>query len=647
MCGIVGIVNLDASGIKKDMLESMTRVLHHRGPDDGGLYFDRNIGLGHRRLSIIDLTSAGHQPMSYADGRYWITYNGEVYNFRDLRVELEQKGYAFKSHTDTEVILAAYTEWGEKCLQRFNGMWAFAIWDSQQRKLFCSRDRFGIKPFYYFYNGSILVFASEIKALLVAEDRCREPNNRMIYDYLAYGRVNHSEETFFSQIRQLKGGTFLEYWPDEKRLQIQPYYDLFKNAGVAQENGDYERRFYDLFEDSVRLRLMCDVSLGSCLSGGLDSSSILCLVDKLMRENGIKLPGGDTIQQTFSSRYEDKRHDEGFFIDAVVKQTAVKAHFTYPTGDHLLKDLSDLVFYQEEHFGSTSVYAQWKVFELMKQSGVKVALDGQGADELLGGYFDYISPLFADLIQTFQWKTFANELRAQVHLRGRVPRHDLVLAASYLFPSALKAPIRKLRALARSLKAQSGNTLSQEFTAGFPNRYDNEKSVNGGMKSFLDLELYKSLVYDSLPAYLRYEDKNSMAHSIESRLPFLDYRLAELAFSLPSEMKILGGTTKRVLRSAMKGLLPEEVRNRKDKIGFSTPEDTWFRTDLNDTVLSVINSERFHKRPFFNHDNVKSEIRAHQAGEKNISATIWRWVNLELWMKMYIDEAITPTRGLA
>ncbi len=642
MCGIAGIVNLDASGIKKHMLESMTSVLHHRGPDDMGLYFDKNIGLGHRRLSIIDLSPAGHQPMSYAEGRYWITYNGAIYNFQDIRTELEGKGYAFTSRTDTEVILAAYTEWGEKCLQRFNGMWAFAIWDSQQRKLFCSRDRFGIKPFYYFYNGRILLFASEIKALLVVDDSFREPNYKMIYDYLAYGRVNHSEETFFSQIRQLKAGTSLEYWPDEKKLRLQPYYDLMSNTGSAEINGDYERRFFDLFEDSVRLRLMCDVPVGSCLSGGLDSSSIVCMVDKLMRENGVKLSGGDTIQQTFSSRYEDKRHDEGFFINAVVRQTAVKAHFTYPTGDQLVKDLSDLIFYQEEPFISTSVYAQWKVFELMKQSGVKVALDGQGADELLGGYDDYISSLFADLIQTFQWKSFANELRAQVQLHGRVPRHDLVFG--YLLPSALKAPIKKLRALARSLKTQSSNTLSQEFTASFPNRYDNEKSANGGMKSFLNLESYKSLMFDSLPAYLRYEDKNSMAHSIESRLPFLDYRLVELAFSLPSEMKIFGGTTKQVLRSAMSGLLPEEVRCRKDRIGFSTPEDIWFRTDLKNVVLDLINSERFHQRPFFNHDNVKKEIIAHQAGEKNISAMIWRWVNLELWMRMFIDVPFKRSR---
>src|SRR5437773_2706353 len=425
MCGIAGIVNLDASGIKKDMLESMTSVLHHRGPDDMGLYFDKNIGLGHRRLSIIDLSPAGHQPMSYAEGRYWITYNGEIYNFQDIRTELEGKGYTFTSRTDTEVILAAYTEWGEKCLQRFNGMWAFAIWDSQQRKLFCSRDRFGIKPFYYFYNGRILLFASEIKALLAADDSCRDPNYKMIYDYLAYGRVNHSEETFFSQIRQLKAGTSLEYWPDDKRLRIEPYYDLMNNTGSAEINGDYERRFFDLFEDSVRLRLMCDVPVGSCLSGGLDSSSIVCMVDKLMRENGVKLSGGDTIQQTFSSRYEDKRHDEGFFINAVVRQTAVKAHFTYPTGDQLVKDLSDLIFYQEEPFCSTSVYAQWKVFELMKQFGIKVALVGQGAEELFGGYEDYISSLLGDLIHTFQWKIFANELRDQVQLNGRIARHDL------------------------------------------------------------------------------------------------------------------------------------------------------------------------------------------------------------------------------
>jgi asparagine synthase (glutamine-hydrolysing) len=641
MCGIAGIISIDGGIVEKDMLERMTRLLHHRGPDDMGLYLDRNVGLGHRRLSIVDLSPAGHQPMNYADGRYWITYNGEVYNFRDIRAELEEKGYVFKSQTDTEVILAAYTEWGEQCLQRFNGMWAFAIWDTQQRKLFCCRDRFGIKPFYYSYNGRILHFASEIKALLVADDTCRDPNYRMIYDYLAYGRVGHSDETFFSHIQELKGGTLLECWPEEKRLRIRPYYDLFSNVVAPEANRDYERRFYELFADSIRLRLMCDVPVGSCLSGGLDSSSVVCMLDKLIREGGVKLPGGDSIQQTFSSRYEDKRHDEGKFIDAVIKQTAVKAHFTYPTGDQLLKDLSDLVYFQEEPFGSTSVYAQWKVFELMKQSGVKVALDGQGADELLAGYSDYVAPLFADLIKTFHWKDFANEFSAQVSLRGQVPSHDLLMAASYLSPQTLKTLIRGLKALVRPLNGiDRKDGLSKEFSAEFHNRYPTGKSVDGRIKSFMNFELYQSLMFDSLPSYLRYEDKNSMAHSVESRLPFLDYRLVQLAFSLPSEMKLYRGTTKQVLRSAMKDILPEEVKSRKDKIGFSTPEDLWFRTDLKEAVLSITNSELFQKRPFFDCDIVKREILAHQAGEKNISTTIWRWVNLELWMRMFIDEPL-------
>jgi asparagine synthase (glutamine-hydrolysing) len=640
MCGIAGIVNIDGDIVQKDMLDSMTRVLHHRGPDDMGLYLDRNVGLGHRRLAIVDLSAAGHQPMSYSDGRYWITYNGEVYNFRDIRAELKKKGYVFESQTDTEVILAAYVEWGDQCLQRFNGMWAFAIWDTQQRKLFCCRDRFGIKPFYYSYNDRTLLFASEIKALLVADDTCRDPNYGMIYDYLAYGRVGHSDETFFSRIQELKGGTFLECWPEEKRLRIGRYYDLFSNVVTPRTNGDYEGPFYELFKDSVLLRLMCDVPVGSCLSGGLDSSSIVCMVDKLLREGGVKMSGGDSIQQTFSCRYEDKAHDEGRFIDAVTRQTAVKAHFTYPTGVDLLKDLSDLVYCQEEPFGSTSVYAQWKVFQLMKQSGVKVALDGQGADELLAGYSDYIGPLFADLIKTFRWSDFAREFSAQKNLRGQVPSHDLLIAAGYLSPQTLKNLIRGLRTLVRTLNGiDRKDGLSKEFSAEFSNRYPG-KAADVRTKSFMNSELYQGLVFDALPSYLRYEDKNSMAHSIESRLPFLDYRLVQLAFSLPSEMKLFRGRTKRVLRSAMKDILPEEVKSRKDKIGFSTPEDSWLRTDLKEAVLDITNSELFRKRPFFDCDVVKREILAHQAGEKNISRMIWRWVNLELWMRMFIDEPL-------
>lgn len=662
MCGICGVLSHKGKPADLPSLKKALAALRHRGPDDEGyLLVDVNPGchiscrgkdtvgfsnlpaveehfsghfdlaLGHRRLSIIDLSPAGHQPLSNEDGTIWAVYNGEIYNYPDVRAELTCRGHVFRSNTDTEVIVHAYEEWGCDCIHKFNGMWVFALWDKRNKKLFCSRDRFGIKPFYYFSGEEGFIFASEIKALLEISPAGRKKNDRAIFDYLARGLVDHGGETFFSGIQKLKAGhNLILQFPDFKPY-IYSYYSISPvNKITGLDGGEYAERFFELFRDSVKKRLISDVPVGSCLSGGLDSSSVVCMINKLMKDTGLMLPGDQGILKTFSARYQGGRHDEGIFIEEVIKKTGAGARFVYPTGENLREDLEELVWRQEEPFGSTSVYAQWEVFRLVGQSGVKVVLDGQGGDEILAGYHSYFPGLFSELLRTYQWRQFINEFLAYLDLPHK-PRAGPALAR-ILFNFL---PERLAAGLLNAGKADC-RWMNREFAASVVKDIS-ESAVPASIKNLFDRELYRGLMFDGLPSYLRYEDKNSMAHSVEARLPFLDYRLVEFAFSLPWEQKLSGGTTKCVLRSALQKILPEAVKARRDKIGFSTPEDEWFRTTLKETAVEIIESESFRQRPFFDVCKVKGELTAHLQGKKNSSIHIWRWINLELWLRAFID----------
>jgi asparagine synthase (glutamine-hydrolysing) len=670
MCGIVGIFSSDFQEVTPELLERMTKTIRHRGPDDVGYVlvntftgrceprsgddtiaeltgtikplsapteFTFDTVLCHRRLSIIDLSAAGHQPMSNEEGTVWIVHNGEVYNHAELREELKSRGHRFRSRTDTEVILHSYEEWGRECLCRFNGMWAFAIWDSRERKLFCSRDRFGIKPFYYYFDGKRLLIASEIKSLLEANFVARKPNDQTIFDYLVYGLEDCTEDTFFGGIRQLRGGHYLEFHPRENGFEIKRYYDVplrHKLKGLSDD--EYARRFRELLEDSIRLRLISDVPLGTCLSGGLDSSSIVCVIDKLMREKGLKLPGASHGQRTFSARFNEEAYDEGPFIDDVVKKTGVDAYYTRATGEGLWTTLPDLIWQQEEPFTLPYVYPQFAVYEFAKQSGVKVALDGQGADELLAGYGIYFAALFSYFMRTFQWKELVTERLYHSRRRAKAAGHDLLIAAYHLLPRDVRLWGRRV------MKADGKPCLNKEFSTGFTG-YHFRESLSRVRSNFFDEYLYERFANSILPGLLRDQDKNSMAHSIESRVPFLDYRLVEFVFSSPWEQKIHRATRKFILRSAMKEILPESVANRNAKMGFSAPVDLWFRTPLGDKVSEILNSQSFRERSFFDAREVQQEFKAHLNGQKNIGNIILRWLNLELWLRMFIDRPVAAT----
>jgi asparagine synthase (glutamine-hydrolysing) len=526
MCGIAGIWQRNGAPVDRARLARMADTIVHRGPDDGGFHFDdpAGVGLAHRRLSILDLTAAGHQPMVYQD-RYWLTYNGEVYNYQALRRELEALGHEFQTQTDSEVILHSYAAWGPDAVKRWNGMWALAIWDSQERTLFVSRDRMGVKPLYIAHIGETLAFASEIKALLSLPGLLKQPYEPAVQDFLFRDLQDHGETTFFEGIIQVPPAHWMIFHADrgpEKRRywQIDPRRRLDLHVDEAAEY------FRDLLSDAVRLRLISDVPVGTCLSGGLDSSAIVCAMTGYLGEGKV---------ETFSARFREPQWDEGAHIQVVLDATGAKAHPVYPDPEDFIDDLDRLLWYQDEPFASMSMFAQWSVMREAKRVGVTVLLDGQGSDELFAGY-GFWGAYWADLLQHGKW----GDLWASWHARSAVDGR---------------------RSTEQWLSTLGG--FRQKGTPGFGR-------LNGILHDYLTRK--------RLPALLHWEDRNSMAFSREARVPFLDYRLIEFAFALSDECKLHDGWDKALIRKS--GILPEPIARRRDKMGFVTPQDAWLAGPL-------------------------------------------------------------------
>lgn len=622
MCGIAGIYNFNFEPVSMELLLKMTDIQKHRGPDDEGHYANGEIGLGHRRLSIIDLSFDGHQPMCNEDERVWIVFNGEIYNYIELTSDLKSKGHIFKSKTDTEVIIHAYEEYGIECLQKFNGMFSFAIWDDRERKLFCARDRMGIKPFYYYLDDNKFSFASEIKAILVDDSIERKPNDQIIYEYLRHGKLDHTEDTFFDGIKHLMPAHYIII--ENSDIKIHRYWDL-DTSNYSKDADDQEsaEKLLELFKNSVKIRLRSDVPLGTCLSGGLDSSSIVCILNDLLTDK--------FKQKTFSSCFEDETYDERRFIKYVTEKTNTESNFVFPSGETLFEEILNLVWHQEEPFVSTSIYAQWNVMRLSKENDVKVLLDGQGADELLAGYHLYFGGFYLDLLKSIQFLTLMKETMYFVNYYSYSELFRIAsMALRYIIPESIMSLLRS--------SVNTPKWLDRDFVRLHSKKVSHKSYSKQKFDKQLDEELYQRLTSTSLPALLRYEDKNSMAFSIEARVPFLDYRLIEYISSLPSSQKIKNGATKIVLRNAMKGILPEEVRNRMDKMGFVTPENIWLRTTLKDEITGILGSESFKNRKYFNSRELQREYEEYCKAEKNTSSIIWRWVNLELWFRVFIDK---------
>lgn len=625
-------MNFDGSSVPEDTIKSMTDSLHHRGPDDEGYHFDRGIALGHRRLSIIDLSPAGHQPMCNENGSIWLTYNGEIFNYRELASELRGKGHIFKSKTDSEVIVHAYEEWGEGCLNKFNGMWAFALWDVGKKHLFCARDRFGIKPFYYFLDRNRFIFASEISPIFTDRTVPKQPNDKIIFDYLAYENndyIDHSEDTFFQGIKRLMPAHYMIVSGDGN-IKHSRYWDLDPENKIDRiSNEDSAKRFYDLFEDSIRLRLQSEVPLGTCLSGGLDSSAIVCLANRLIFKEGINPQIIGERQKTFSACFDDKACDEREFINAVINQTNVETNCVFPDGKSLFDTAPKFIRDQGEPVAGTSQWAGWLVMKLAKEWGVTVILNGQGADEILAGYGSYFLANFKDLFRECRMTTLIREINAYSKYHGYGRQWLLEGVLMHFIPFH---PFRQYRRLmGKKEPAVSPSWLNHDFIKEYGHKVEGRVKYSG----YMDQSLYHFLTFERLPSLLRYEDRNSMAFSLESRLPFLDYRLVEFCFSLPSEQKVRNGTGKIVLRNALKELLPPIVHSRIRKIGFTTPEHVWFRTDCRKQIEEIIRSKSFRERIYFNGDEVTKHFQGFVNGEPVNPRPIWKYINLELWLQQF------------
>lgn len=633
MCGIAGIYNLtdkrQSSTDSKLMIKKMTDTIAHRGPDDEGFFVNSKIAFGHRRLSILDLSPLGHQPMFL--GHLAIVFNGEIYNYIEIRAELKTLGHQFKSNSDTEVILVAYKEWGSDCLSKFNGMFSLAIYDTANDIFFAARDRLGVKPFYFYQNDNQLIFGSEIKALLAHSDIKACPNEKIIWDYLVGGLVNHTHETFFEKIMELAPGHYIEI--RNSKIETRKYWDL-KDAkiNVPENEADQIKKFQELFIDSVRIRLRSDVAIGTCLSGGLDSSAIVMVINKIMREEGRVKQIGD-MQKTFSAVYKDKNAlyaDESKFIKVVTDASKAESFFAYPSGQSLVKDLPKLCSTQDEPAASTSIYAQNQVFKLASEHKIKVVLDGQGSDELLGGYHTFIDSYLEELLGHGQLSLFMRELKAYSQNQHK---NCLKFGWQFLRRVYLDKCFKKVFKIADfsyrpEYKVFEPSYLKKYRLPQFKTRVENPFSAKSDIL----------VNHKMLPGYLRFEDRNSMAYAVESRLPFLDYRLVEFAFNLPSQVKIKHGQTKWILRQALKGILPQEILNRHDKMGFTVPEVYWMKNDLKSKITEIFASDEFNRRGFVRPGAATKLFSDFLSGKMGNYQLIWRLYNLEVWFREFINQ---------
>jgi len=606
MCGICGF-----NWIDKELLAEMNLSLKHRGPDDEGEYFDKGLSIGHRRLSILDLSKNAKGPMFYDKKNLVLTYNGEIYNYIELREELINKGYIFNSTSDTEVILAAYKEWGTECLNKFNGMWSFCLFDKKKKILFLSRDRFGIKPLYFYNNGEKFIFASEIKAILKV-DIPRFPNDLLIYDYLMFNNVDHTNETFFKGINKLPKAHYGIYNLKTNKFLIKKYWSL---TDLGTKNKTDTKYIKELFIDAVKLRLRSDVPVGSCLSGGLDSSSIICILSNSLKYDNL---------YTFSAVHPKyKEIDESKFMNILIRNVKVKPRFVVPDPKEALKDLNDLIYYQEEPFPGPAIYSQYKVMELAHDNKLKVLLDGQGGDELFAGYTYFFSYYFIELLKKGKFLTFLKEISSYCKIHKSMYS---ILALFYLiFPNYIKL----LYTIKRNPFINKSFFSKYKRKSNFINDVHDSSNLNDSLLKHIE---YK------LEHLLKWEDRNSMRFSIETRLPFLDYRFVEYAFSLCSKLKIKNGVSKHIFRDAMVSILPKEIYNRQDKKGFETPEVWWLKDkNFSRYVHNILESKSFKSRYYFDSKKVNKLYKKFINGESRLARPIWKCVFLELWLRKFID----------
>jgi asparagine synthase (glutamine-hydrolysing) len=635
MCGIAGIFS--GRPLQPEMLKRISATIRHRGPDDEGFFVSGNdhaflrgnetvnglpdlkhidehketfsLGFVHRRLSIIDVTEAGHQPMKENERGLVIVYNGEVYNYREIRTELEQNGYRFSSESDTEVILQAYKYWGKDCVKRFMGMWAFAIYDPANREIFLSRDRFGIKPLYYFHDKELFAFSSEIKALFEIEGILPVASEKRSFEFITYGSSSDPDKNLFESIHQLKPGCNLVFNCSNEKIKEEKYYQLSEQLYSIDENRA-EQQFSELLENSVQLHLRSDVETGSALSGGLDSSTIVALAADIFLNKPFR---------TFTAAYNEKAVDESFYADQVISSRKnIQAFKVYPTAANYWKDIDKLVWHQDFPIGSTSMFAQWEVMKAASQQKVKVLLDGQGADEILGGYYNFAGIyLLAQLKKLHLLKYFHEKKCLKENFTPAI-NTAIGRAGFYFLPSFVQKQLR-------SKKRLSFDFISEKYKK----KVAAVEVPDRGGRSFREQSLLS--IRFGLQDLLRYEDRNSMAFSIESRVPFLDHRLVEFCLSFPDELKIKDGWTKYILRKKAAKIIPEQITWRKDKMGFLTPQQTW-KNELKNELKEFINGTPV---PDFINKNYLLQLCDRDISNSSHLSEFWKMISFIKWWQIY------------
>ncbi|MBR2923697.1 MAG: asparagine synthase (glutamine-hydrolyzing) [Clostridia bacterium] len=542
-----------------DAVQAMLDTIAHRGPDGEGLYTDGAVALGHRRLAIFDLRPEGNMPMHYED-RYTIVYNGEVYNHPELRQELEALGCTFNTRTDTEVILAAYDRWGEACVERFNGMWAFAIYDRQQEILFFSRDRFGVKPLYYWNTEDAFCFGSEIKEIWTQMPKPVKANIGVLLAFLNTGDLDYSEQTCFAEVMQLPGGCNMRYSLKTHTFTISRWYELKKNARTAASYEENVEKFQKLFHQAVSLRLRSDVPVGSTLSGGLDSSAIVCTISKTLPE--------DQKVRTLSSCFEEKKFDEQEYIDEVIRHVDAEAYKVWPDPSLNLDELDREIWHEDEPY--TNMAGRF-VYQKAHELGMTVMLVGEGADEQLAGYTNFFEALFLELLFSGRFGAFASQLKAYKTVREPHDHVSLkhllqVTATDFLLPTRLRDLIRIHR------KDYAAGRYMKKASLNHPEVYRARNLYTSASTE----KVIKAYMFAEMPRILHALDRTSMAFSVETRAPFLDKDLVEAMFQMPLTHKLWDGVTKRVMRDAVREDMPEKITNRYGKMGFMSPEFQWF-----------------------------------------------------------------------
>ena len=592
MCGIAGILLQTSNPQGPFHLKKMMDTLVHRGPDGEGLWSNtkNTVHLGHRRLAVIDLSDQSAQPMGYAN-RYQIVHNGEIYNYIEIRNFLRQKGYSFKTESDTEVILAAYDYWKEKCLQQFDGMFAFAIWDEKEEQLFAARDRFGEKPFYYYEDEANFIFGSEMKALWAVGVE-KKIDNKMLLNYLTLGHVQNcvdKEQTFYESIYSLPPSHYLTFKPSDKQLsRITKYWRLNKEIKIDINIDDAVEHFTSLLDKSISNRLRSDVSIGTSLSGGLDSSAIANGISQIRKNSKSDL-------RTFSAVFPGFQNDESGYIDTITNQINFKNFQVQPSVDGFINEFEKLCYHQEEPFQSSGIYAQYKVYEKAKEQNITVLLDGQGADEILAGYPRYIHWYLQEVLS--RHKLGATQKERSAFRKNEQPfRWDLRNIMAAFLPAHAAMRLEKKE----YLKTIHHPDISEELLQLVKGH--EWEGVHKPIVTKLNDILHFNTMEMGLEELLRFADRNSMAHGREVRLPFLNHELVEFVFSLPSQLKMHDGWTKFLLRKTMDKKLPDEIVWRKNKVGFETPQQNW----MEDSALQEYMQES--KRKLVKADILSSKV---------------------------------------